>query len=373
MSNFKVDLLPITVVPHPGADALELALVGPPETAYRCVVGKGMFKTGDLVAYIPEASILPDALIESMGLVGRLAGSSKNRVKAVKLRGALSEGLVWAPKEGWRIWFAQNNPNRTSPESAFTDAEAFAGEDIAVQLGITKYQPVIPATMSGNMVGDAPAFAAATDMDNFKKYSHILERGETVYATEKIHGTQCSLIYDGHTLKVSSKGVLTRNRATLAEDPHNLYWQVVRDCDLDTSMKALYQRFDTTVQLVGEIYGDVQDLKYGLSQGKRAFAAFDIRICNPDNTGSYIDSVEFFYITRELGIPTVPLLYIGNYFPEMMQEFTDGLTHLGGGHLREGVVIKPAIERTDYLHGRVILKSVSEAYLLRKGNVTELE
>jgi RNA ligase (TIGR02306 family) len=79
----------ITVLPHPNADALELAQVND----YLCVVGKGAYRTGDLVAYIPEQSVLPDELIEFLGCRNYLAGAAKNRVRAARLRGVLSQGI----------------------------------------------------------------------------------------------------------------------------------------------------------------------------------------------------------------------------------------------------------------------------------------
>lgn len=41
--------------------------------------------------------------------------------------------------------------------------------------------------------------------------------------------------------------------------------------------------------------------------------------------------------------------------------------------IREGVVVKSAVEARSPHYGRKIAKSVSEAYLLRKGNVTEFQ
>ena len=61
----------------------------------RCVVGKESYADGDLAAYIPEGAICPEWLIAELGLEGKLAGSKKNRVKAVQLRGSLSQGLVY--------------------------------------------------------------------------------------------------------------------------------------------------------------------------------------------------------------------------------------------------------------------------------------
>ena len=89
MSDLKVTLEKLEIFPHPNADLLELAQVG----LYRAVVGKGQFESGDYALYIPEQAILPPELIEELGLTGKLAGPEKNRVKAVRLRGEISQGI----------------------------------------------------------------------------------------------------------------------------------------------------------------------------------------------------------------------------------------------------------------------------------------
>ena len=73
MSSFECLVYRITVEPHPDADRLEVARV----MGYACVVGLGEFETGDLAAYIPEQAIVPDDVLEELGLVGTLAGKRK--------------------------------------------------------------------------------------------------------------------------------------------------------------------------------------------------------------------------------------------------------------------------------------------------------
>ena len=65
--------------------------------------------------------------------------------------------------------------------------------------------------------------------------------------------------------------------------------------------------------------------------------------------------------------PLVPVLYSGPFSLAKLQELTDGATTLGGAHVREGVVVRPAAERASHEFGRVILKSVSAKYLTRRG------
>src|SRR6185312_807199 len=95
MSSFEVKIHRIKVEAHPNADRLEIGrIVG---QDYQFIVGKGQFTDGSLFVYIPEAAIVPDWLLEEMGLVGKLNGLAKNRVKAQKFRGVLSQGLAYEP------------------------------------------------------------------------------------------------------------------------------------------------------------------------------------------------------------------------------------------------------------------------------------
>ena len=96
MAVFEVKIYPIKLEVHPNADALELTAIGD----YRAIVQKGLYEDGDLIAYIPEGAIVPEWLLQELGLwddvkqKGKLAGSAGNRVKCVKLRGIVSQGLI---------------------------------------------------------------------------------------------------------------------------------------------------------------------------------------------------------------------------------------------------------------------------------------
>lgn len=122
MSTLRVTAEVLTVHEHPNADALELAQVG----LYRAVVPKGAYRTGETALYIPEQSVLPAGLIEELGLTGRLAGSSSDRVRAVRLRGELSQGIVCRPR---------------ALAEVDLDRAAAAGTDFAPTLGIVKWVP----------------------------------------------------------------------------------------------------------------------------------------------------------------------------------------------------------------------------------------
>lgn len=103
-----IDLRPIEK-----ADAIEVAQV----LGWECVVKKNEFKIGDMVVYIEVDSIVPDRS-EFEFLRDR-----KFRVRTIKLRGQVSQGLVL-------------------PMSVLPQTKIYAeDEDVTNTLGIKKYDP----------------------------------------------------------------------------------------------------------------------------------------------------------------------------------------------------------------------------------------
>lgn len=355
MSTLRVTAEVLTVHEHPGADALELAQVG----LYRAVVAKGAYRTGDAAVYIPEQSVLPAALIEELGLTGRLAGGNHDRVKAIRLRGELSQGIVCRPK-------------------ALADVDlvraAADGTDFAEPLGITKWVPPVPPTMSGE-VESAPELLPWVDVENIQRYPEIFTAGEPVVLTEKLHGTACLLTYSAEEdrVYVSSKGFGAKSLA-LKEDPRNLYWRAVRGHGVAEAAAELAARLGARrVGIFGEVYGaGVQDLAYG-ADGRRdtlGYAVFDVS-AEIDGRVRWLDAAELL----DGRLPLVPRLFTGPYDSGRVLEIATGRETVSGRglHLREGVVIRAAVERHSAVTGgRAMAKAVSPAYLTRKGG-TEYE
>ncbi|WP_327182184.1 RNA ligase (ATP) [Streptomyces sp. NBC_01334] len=355
MSTLRVTAEVLTVHEHPNADALELAQVG----LYRAVVAKGAYRTGEAALYIPEQSVLPTGLVEELGLTGRLAGSRSDRVKAVRLRGELSQGIVCRPEA------------LADVDLALAAAE---GTDFAERLGIVKWVPPIPPTMSGD-VEAAPDLLPWVDIENIQRYPGIFEPGEPVVLTEKLHGSACLLTYvaDEERVHVSSKGFGSKSLA-LTEDPRNLYWRAVRGHGVPEAAARLAERLGARrIGVFAEVYGaGVQDLTYG-ADGRRdtlGYAVFDVS-AEIDGVVRWLDAAEL--LDGEL--PLVPRLFEGPYDSERVLEIATGRETVSGRglHLREGVVIRPAVERySPVTGGRAIAKAVSGAYLTRKGG-TEYE
>ncbi|WP_406284276.1 RNA ligase (ATP) [Embleya sp. NBC_00896] len=362
MSTLRVTVERLVVHTHPNADALELAQVG----LYRAVVAKGAYATGDIAVYIPEQAVLPDPLIEELGLTGRLAGSARNRVRAIRLRGELSQGIVCRPAALAGL----------DLEAALAD-----GKDFADTLGIVKWVPPIPVHMSGEIVAAADLLPWV-DIENVRRFPELFTPGEPVVATEKIHGTACLYTYVAATgaSLVSSKGFGAKSFG-LVRDEKNLYWRSVLAHRVEAAAAELAARHGAArVGVFGEVFGQgVQDLGYG-AQGRSelpGYAAFDVVLADDSGAVRWLDAEEFADVLGGLDtvLPVVPTLYRGPYDEAALLALAEGRETVSGtaAHLREGIVVRPARERrSDVVGGRAIGKIVSGAYLTRKGG-TEYE
>ncbi|GAA2648606.1 RNA ligase (ATP) [Streptomyces lunalinharesii] len=358
MSTLRVTVEELTVHEHPDADALELAQVG----LYRAVVAKGAYRTGEFAVYIPEQAVLPEALIAELGLTGKLAGAAADRVKAIRLRGELSQGIVCRPRALSGVDLAGAHE---------------AGADFAAELGIVKWVPPVPISMSGE-VEPAGDLLPWIDVENLKRYPAAFPEGEPVAVTEKVHGTACCLTYHAgdDRVQVTSKG-LGAQRLALVEDAGNLYWRAVRGHHLPRVAAELAGELGASrVGIYGEVYGDgVQDLGYG-TDGRRdvpGYAAFDLAV----EVGGAVRWLDPQELDRVLAgrLPVVPTLFSGPYGARRVMALAEGRETLSGRavHLREGVVVRPLTGRySPELGGRAIAKVVSGAYLTRKGG-TEYE
>ena len=136
-----------------------------------------------------------------------------------------------------------------------------------------------------------------------------------------------------------------------------MWWSVAAKYDLENKLKA-----HPDIALYGEVYGQVQDLKYGTKQGELLFAAFD---AYDAKAGKYYDYDDFVSFCDEISVPRVPVLYRGPWSDEHWV-MAEGKSTIAPVHCREGFVVRPTKERWHDKYGRVIFKLVGTDYLLRK-------
>ena len=362
---------------HPNAERLELAII----KGWQVVVKKGQFKVGDNVLYIPHDAVLPKHVHEFLGITSYLAELPKGyggipetdrpearRVRAARLRGQASYGTVVTPVEATQLAGLAGEPN-------------FAGwdlvNDIAGVLGITKWEPPVKST-SGDTDRDMANFPKYTSIEHWRNFPDIFLPAEKIVVTEKIHGTNCRVGYvTDPTLEVSDFLFVAgshNNRRKEYNDKGqlSLYWEpfswypTLKDMIL--CIHNQYKKANVTV--FGEIFGSsVQDMSYGMSNGKKDFRVFDIQV-----NGNYLDYHLKKTYLENFKIPSVPILWTGPYSKEKVEELTDGKSTFdvkAGFTGREGVVLTPVFEREDPAIGRVILKSISVDYLAPRKGATD--
>lgn len=371
MSSFGVFIERIGVTSHPNADRLDLANVG----LYKAVVGKDQFEEGELALYIPEQGILPEWLIEELNLGGKLGGKAQNRVKAVRLRGVLSQGIV-----------AKLDVLTRAPKPVDVNALGdFEGVDFAENLGVEKWKPEIPIHMTGEMMREPNKLLMWTDMENIHRYPEIFTDGEEVILTEKIHGT-CLITTTFFDEAVERTAVISKGLAhkgvTFLETEANLYWRAVKENPVRELARELRETFEAktgqkvvAVGVYGEVFGaGIQDLGYGTENGNPKFRVFDAQVRFAGGDTLWVDTD----VLRSTQTPVehVPLIWRGAYSVEVVAEQASGKEQVSGNeaNMREGVVIRPAdasLMWGDWRNQRrKIAKFVTEEYVTRK-NGTE--
>lgn len=117
MTEFHVEVVRLdNVQKHPNADTLSIATL---HDAYPVIFKTGEFQPGDLAAYVPVDSIVPDTEEWSwLAPAGAALRPKDRRIRAKKLRGIFSMGVLMPAPAGAEL-----------------------GADIADAMGITKYDP----------------------------------------------------------------------------------------------------------------------------------------------------------------------------------------------------------------------------------------
>ncbi len=127
----------VDIQPIPGADAIVVVTV----KGWKVVVKVNEYKVGDLAVYYEIDSFLPirpqfEFLRKSS--YKRMGSSEGFRLKTIRLRGQISQGLLTPIPEGI------SNPKE--------------GDDLTEALDIVKYEPPIPAQLAGKIKGTFPSF-----------------------------------------------------------------------------------------------------------------------------------------------------------------------------------------------------------------------
>jgi RNA ligase (TIGR02306 family) len=327
------------IQPIEGADMIELAIVD----GWKVVVAKNVgHKVGDMVIYCEIDSFLPirdefEFLRKSS--YKKMGDQEGFRLKTIKLRGQVSQGLI--------LPIVVLNPPDTN-----IYVTPFEGLDVTEILEIVKYEPPIPAELSGKVKGLFPSFLRKTDEERVqnltKEYEQYKSLGRNFYVTEKLDGSSATFYY-----KDGVFGVCSRN-LELLETEGNTFWKVARELDLENKMRD----FGVNISLQGELIGEgIQGNPYKIKgQTVRFFNLFDIDL-------QVYHSLA--HLGRALGIMGLKMVPIVDEFfvlPDTIEEllkYAEDKSVLNTKFDREGVVIR-SNDRT------ISFKVISNKFLLNE-------
>jgi RNA ligase (TIGR02306 family) len=339
MSRKLVSVRKITnITPIEGADKIELATID----AWKVVVAKDVnHKVDDMVIYCEIDSFLP--IKEEFEFLRKSSykkmsdGTEGFRLKTIKLRGQVSQGLIL-------------------PMSVveYTNVQFEVGMDVTNLLGITKYEPPIPAELSGKVKGLFPSFLRKTDEERVqnltKEYENYKSLGRKFYVTEKLDGSSATFYFRNGVF-----GVCSRN-LELLETEGNTFWRVARELKLEEWLGTL----ENNVCLQGELVGEsVQGNPYKIKgQTVRFFNGFNV------DTQENIPFLEFVELIQKMNLTTVPILDYDFTLPETVEdmlEYADKKSELNSNLDREGIVVR-SYDRT------ISFKVISNKFLLKSEN-----
>jgi RNA ligase (TIGR02306 family) len=337
------------IEPIAGADAIERARV----LGWWVVVKRGEHQPGDKVVYCEIDSLLPErpefeflrkgsfrpAITTSRGQVLLPAGF---RIKTVKLRGQVSQGICF-------------------PLSILGDGAPTAdGTDVTARLGIVKFDPPLPASMSGRVKGAFPGFVPKTDETRVQILEALIarHRGKTFYVTEKLDGTSfTAFIRDGEF------GVCSRNQWIDEGDLDNTLCRVARDLDLASKLSASRERLGFDLAIQGEIIGPgVQGNKYARKQ-------VELHLFNVVDLDAFrlVDHADMLAIAGAMNLEIVPQLgqVVLDHSVDALVELSIGMSVLAANVHREGIVLRPLSDENDPELGRLSFKAINPKFLLK--------
>lgn len=351
MSEWKVFADHIEIFPHPNANKMELGRIG----TFQVVVGKGLYKTGDLVVFAPKRSVLPVDLRpyfvnEETGR-SYLKGVNYDRVGSIRLRGEESEGVILPPE-----WVGKFKSLQLQ-------------EDLSEQLGIYEYIPEIHNTSGKRKY--SPDFINimkvddAVHMDRFVRHDveqfRIFEKYfiplEHVIVTEKLHGSQISVMKDAKgNIAVTSKGRAEKNfvlreyprrdfwhgrgilrklknlyKAVFHFNPEmNEYWRVAHQSGL-IKFVSLPGFEGQEIQVVGEVVPYQNGFHYG-------FSGPTVKVFRV-----ILNTNDLLYGAYDTLLDWVPVLYNGPYILDSILPLIKGNETVSGKglHIKEGGVLSP--------------------------------
>ena len=378
------------IQPIEGADKIEVATVG----GWKVVVKKDEYYIGQKVFYAEIDSMLPldrgyFAFLRERGVKVQ-DGKEYHRLKTAKLRGQISQGIIFPysiiqanPKAKYDE--AGQYPTATDldgndcspyldPDDVYDkELDIFENKegDFSEYFGVIKYEPE-----EGMIAGRKPwpSLIEKTDEERIQNLPGLLEdlEPEDWYATEKIDGTSTTM-YIQRTGEGYKKGVCSRNQE-IEEDDNDKQWKAAKNTNLFGLME-LYMDKNPDVQILvfqGECFGPgIQKNPLGMKEQKILFYTVQVNGERLSRDEIWTDPVLHKLTSEDYWVPIHSEVSLSKDMDKMIK-MTDGIkTQVPGANQDaqiEGLVWRSYTKAEMQYEGKPIkasFKCISNKYLLK--------
>ena len=343
------------------ADAIEVAIVD----GWECIVKKSDgFKAGDKVIYIEIDSIMPEKP------EFEFLRAKKFRIKTIKLRGQISQGLVlplsFLPdrKKPYELGDDVTEILGVKKYDSQKDQEAFDTSYKNSNKKMSKIQKFLmrfnwykKRQLKKSPTAAFPDWIQKTDEERIQNLPRLYETwkksGILFQGTEKLEG-QSGTYFEIKANRKNKFGVCSRN-VYLKMANNSSYWNIANNKNIKMLLTDLMKSYKATnIVLQGEIIGpNIQKNIYKLKE-------YDFYAYNLIIDGEKLSTNEIEDILSQYGINTVPVIYDYQPLPEKMQdliELSKGKSVLNPEQDREGIVWRSK-------DGRISFKAINPDYLL---------
>ena len=324
--------------PIPNADLIEVAVID----GWEVVIKKGEFNVNDLCVYFEIDSWIPTELAPflSKGKEPReYRGVKGERLKTIKLKGQISQGLVL--------------PLSILPE--LVDANQ---TDVTEYLNILKWEREVPAQLAGKIAGNFPEFIPKTDQERIQNYAKYIPKQTNLWeVTEKLDGSSMTVyrVKDLSKMDLGYRvGVCSRNYDLKTDDTDNSF--------VSTAWRLkLFQKLsehNLEIALQGELIGPgIQKNPYNLSELEyHVYDIYDIK------RQQYYLPEERQALCKLLDLKHVPVFASyetdSNTTVSELLTSAEGKSSLNHNTQREGLVFKNTLNNESF-------KVISNAWLLK--------
>jgi hypothetical protein len=349
--------------PIPDSNNIEVATI----LGWKVVVKKGEFNVGDRCVYCEIDSILPERP------EFEFLRKSKFRIKTIKLRGQISQGIVF--------------PLSVLPQH---EIKCAVGNDVTELLGVLKYEtpdeaekPMRKHSRSAFMKflfkfkifrklfvenkvrGEWPEGMPHTDETRIQAITEVLDKyGDVEFnISEKLDGQSGSYFLYRRKSLFGFKdclGVCSRTIWKKTNDNSN-WWKIAIAENIEKKLKMSQGRYVVQGEIVGS---GIQGNKLRLP--KVCFYVHNV--LNKSNSYEPLTPDEMKRFCETYGFKHVPYLgtvKLSDFTVDTLVEFAKGNSVITPSVLREGIVLRPTTNIVDKKLGWLSFKVINNDFLLK--------